>query len=96
MKKKDLKNNAFLMLAISIAIIIVINIISNKLFFRFDLTKNKSYTLSSLSKDIVSNMNDRLEIRAYFSDNLPAPYNNLRRDIKDFLSDCAPSISLVR
>lgn len=85
--RKNLKKEFFIYLGILILIIITVNFISNRLFTRIDLTKNKSYTLSGISKDIVKNLNDKVIIRAYFSDNLPAPYNNVSRDVKDLLSD---------
>lgn len=83
MKKKD----ALIKLAIIIGIIIVINVISKRVFTRVDLTKNNSYTLSPVSKDIVSNLDDKMLIKAYFSNNLPPPYNNLRRQVQDLLDD---------
>ena len=87
MNKKDIKKDVLIKLAIIIGIIVVINIISKRVFTRLDLTKNKTYTLSTISKDIVKNLNDKLVVKAYFSDNLPAPYNNVRRNIQDILND---------
>ena len=43
--------------------------------------------MSPVSKDIVSNLDDKLLVKAYFSDNLPPPYNNLRRQVQDILDD---------
>ncbi|MBK7254727.1 MAG: Gldg family protein [Ignavibacteria bacterium] len=83
MNKKD----ALIKIGIIIGIIIVINIISKRVFTRVDLTKNKSYTLSPISKDVVSNLDDKLLVKAYFSNNLPPPYNNLRRQVQDLLDD---------
>jgi len=81
------KRDAIIKLAIIIGIIIVVNVISKRVFTRADLTKNKSYTLSTVSKDIVSNLDDKILVKAYFSDNLPPPYNNLRRQVQDLLDD---------
>lgn len=83
MNKKDI----LIKLAIIVGIIIVINIIAKRVFTRVDLTKNKSFTLSPVSKDIVSNLEDKLVVKAYFSNNLPPPYNNLRRQVQDILDD---------
>jgi len=85
--RKNLKKEFFIYLAILLLIIITVNFISNRLFTRIDLTKNKTYTLSAISKEIVKNLNDKVTVRAYFSENLPAPYNNMGRDVKDLLSD---------
>lgn len=87
MNKKDIKKDILIKLVIIIGIVIVINVISKRVFTRLDLTKNKSYTLSNISKDVVKNLSDNLVVKAYFSDNLPAPYNNLRRNIQDILND---------
>ena len=87
MNKKDLKRETLIRVAIIIGIIIVVNVISTKFFSRLDLTRNKSFTLSTVSKDMVKNLNDKLVVKAYISDNLPSPYNNLRREIMDLLND---------
>lgn len=87
MNKKDIKKDILIKVAIIIGIVIVINVISKRVFTRVDLTKNRTYTLSTISKDIVKNLGDKLVIKAYFSDNLPAPYNNLRRNVQDILND---------
>ena len=83
MNKKDI----LIKIAIIIGIIIAVNVIAKRVFTRADLTKNKSYTLSPISKDIVSNLDDKLVVKAYFSNNLPPPYNNLRRQVQDILDD---------
>ncbi|MBK8551630.1 MAG: GldG family protein [Ignavibacteria bacterium] len=83
MNKKDI----LIKVAIIIGIIVVVNVIAKRVFTRADLTKNNSYTLSPISKDIVENLDDKLIVKAYFSNNLPPPYNNLRRQVQDILDD---------
>ncbi len=85
--KKDIKKDTIIRVAIIIGIVLVLNIISAKYFTRIDLSKNKSFTLSQVSKDLVSNLNDKIVIKAFVSDNLPAPYNNVRRSLADLLGD---------
>jgi ABC-type uncharacterized transport system involved in gliding motility auxiliary subunit len=70
-----------------IGILILVNIISINIFFRLDLTPNKIYTLSDASKAMVQMLDDKLVIKAYFTDNLPAPYNNTRRYLQELLDD---------
>lgn len=83
MNKKDI----LIKVAVIIGIIVVINVIAKRVFTRVDLTKNNSYTLSTVSKDAVANLDDKLLVKAYFSNNLPPPYNNLRRQVQDILDD---------
>jgi gliding-associated putative ABC transporter substrate-binding component GldG len=70
-----------------IGILILVNIISINIFFRIDLTPNKIYTLSDASKTIVGKLDDKLVVKAYFTDNLPSPYNNNRRYLQELLDD---------
>lgn len=89
-KKKQVESRrqqAILRTALVIGILILINIISINIFFRIDLTGNRIYTLSNASKAIVGKLDDKLVIKAYFTDNLPAPYNNTRRYLQEILDD---------
>ncbi len=85
--KKDIKKEFLYKIFLIIAIIVAINFISLRIFTRLDLTKNKTYTLSDASKEIVKQLEDNFEIRAYFSNDLPYPFNTIKQDVKDFLSD---------
>ena len=70
-----------------LGIIIFVNIIAVRFFTRFDLTKSKIYTLSDASKRIVKNLDDKFVVKAYFTADLPAPYNNNRRYLQDQLDE---------
>ncbi|KPL06954.1 hypothetical protein AMJ86_06420, partial [bacterium SM23_57] len=47
----------------------------------------KVYTLSNASKNIVRNLDDKLVVKAYFSEDLPPPYNQNSRYLKDQLDE---------
>jgi gliding-associated putative ABC transporter substrate-binding component GldG len=68
-------------------ILILINFISVRIFSRLDLTKAGVYTLSDASKALVRNLDDRVTVKAYFTEDLPAPYNNNRRQVLDILNE---------
>ncbi|MBN1397769.1 MAG: Gldg family protein, partial [Bacteroidetes bacterium] len=70
-----------------LGILILLNFISVRIFGRLDLTKAGVYTLSEASKNLVGNLDDRVTIKAYFTEDLPAPYNNNRRAVLDILND---------
>lgn len=86
-KTESRRRQAIISVLLVAGIIIVLNIIALKIFFRWDLTPNKIYTLSDASKQIVGRLDDKLVIKAYFTDNLPAPYNNNRRYMQELLDD---------
>jgi ABC-type uncharacterized transport system involved in gliding motility auxiliary subunit len=58
-------------LLIFLAIIVVVNLISEQMFFRLDFTSDKQYTLSKATKDLLEELNDVITITAYYSEDLP-------------------------
>ncbi|MCP4671042.1 MAG: GldG family protein, partial [Desulfobacula sp.] len=70
-----------------IAVIILINIVGITLFFRADLTRDKIYSLSPASSDVVATLSEPLTIKVFFSKNLPTPHNNSERYLKDLLEE---------
>ena len=76
-------------IGIVVAILVLLNIVSRSLFFRWDLTENKMYSLSDSSKSVVEKIDDRLTMKVYFSDNLPGEYGNNRRYLQDILEEYA-------
>jgi ABC-2 type transport system permease protein len=70
-----------------IAVIVLINIVGVTLFFRMDLTRDKIYSLSDASRDVVETLSEPLSIKVFFSKDLPAPHNNTERYLKDLLEE---------
>ena len=70
-------------------VIILLNIVSLTFFYRIDLTGNKIYSLSKLSKKVVSTLSEPLTINVFFSKDLPAPHNNTERYLHDLLEEYA-------
>ena len=83
------KKSFFTYIAIIISILILLNVTSQKLFFRIDLTKDKEYSLSNSSKSVIEKIDDRLTMKIYFSDNLPGEYGNNKRYLQDILEEYA-------
>jgi len=74
-------------IVIVIAILLVVNLISLNLFGRADLTDNEIYSLSDASIDLMKGLPDRVVVKCYFSEDLPPPYNQNARYLKDQLAD---------
>jgi gliding-associated putative ABC transporter substrate-binding component GldG len=79
------KRNVISQLLIITAILLVVNLISNQLFFRLDFTADKQYTLSKATKDILKELNDVITITAYYSEDLPPQLIKSRKDFVDLL-----------
>lgn len=69
--------------------IVLLNVAGLTLFFRFDLTANRIYSLSDASKQAVATLSEPLNIKVFFSKNLPAPHNNTERYLRDLLTEYA-------
>lgn len=72
-----------------LVIVILVNLVGMKIFFRLDLTANGLYSLSRASKKAVSTLREPLTINVFFSKNLPAPYNNVENYLHDMLDEYA-------
>ena len=70
-----------------LAVIVLVNVVGLTMFFRTDLTKNRMYSLSEASKTAVSTLSEPLNIKVFFSKNLPAPHNNTERYLRDLLTE---------
>lgn len=70
-----------------IGLFLLINLAATTLFFRFDLTKDGLYSISDVSKKVVSTLSEPLTIHVFFTQNLPAPHNNTERYLHDLLAE---------
>ncbi len=74
-------------LGITIFILIVLNVLGSLFFHRFDLTKDKRYTLSSTSLQIVKQVKNPLSIKIYMQGELPADFRRLQLETKQLLEE---------
>ena len=85
--RKDLKTRQIISFVLTIAIIIILNVIGYFVFKRFDLTAEKRYTLSDTSKEILSGIDDYVYFKVYLEGDFPAGFKKLRRETKEMLDE---------
>ena len=78
------------------AAVILFNIIGNSVFKRFDLTKDKRYTLSKTTKDIVDSVDTPLIIDVFLEGNLPSEFKLLQTEIKQLIEEFQTINPLVK
>ncbi len=72
----------------TIIVLILLSIISNATFTRFDFTKEKRFTISAVSRKIMEGLKQPVTIAVYLQgDNFPANMKRLQRATRDMLSD---------
>ena len=74
-------------LFLNIIIIIMINIAVASFPFRLDLTESGTYSLSPKSRELVSNLQEKLKVKVFFSEELPAEHDAVSRYLKDLLME---------
>jgi gliding-associated putative ABC transporter substrate-binding component GldG len=87
MNTKSQRTQTLFRVGITLAILVLLNIISVRIFGRLDTTKNNLFTLSDASRQFMRNLDDRVTIKAYFTEDLPSPYNMNRRAVLDQLNE---------
>lgn len=84
-KTRDLIN-----MGLTIAIIVVVNVIGSFVFERFDLTSEKRYTLSSATEELVESLDDVVYIKVYLDDestDLPAGFVRLKNSTRELIEE---------
>ena len=84
MKNKN-KFNSFLQLFSAIIIVVLINVIGNYVFHRFDLTAEKRYSLSAATKKLLKELDDVVYFKVYLEGEFPAGFKRLRSETKEML-----------
>ncbi|MGO4906329.1 gliding motility-associated ABC transporter substrate-binding protein GldG [Flavobacterium sp. W20_MBD1_R3] len=81
-KKNNLKS-----VLIILAVVVLANVIGSSFFNRFDLTKDKRYTLSPTSLNIIKQVQNPLSIKVYMQGDLPAEFKRLQQETKQLLEE---------
>ena len=86
-KRKNLKKNQIVAFLVTVAIVVLVNVIGSYVFTRFDLTSEKRYTLSPTTKEILNDLNDYVYFKVYLEGDFPAGFKKLRRETKEMLDE---------
>ncbi len=76
--------------------LLVLNIVSNTLYKRFDLTKDKRYTLSKVTKNSIDSIDNQLIIRVYLEGDFPTEFKRLQIETRQFLEELNAENSLIK
>jgi ABC-2 type transport system permease protein len=82
---KNIKHIFLLIIAL-----IAINVVSSKLFKRFDLTTDKRYTLSASATEIIKDLNSPMVIDVFLDgEDFPSEFRRLQKETKQLLEEFA-------
>jgi gliding-associated putative ABC transporter substrate-binding component GldG len=80
------KNNLKSLLGI-LTLVLFLNVLSKGYFHRFDLTKDKRYTLSTTSLNIIKQVQNPLYVKIYLQGDLPADFKRLQSETRDLFEE---------
>ena len=86
-KQRNIKLGNITQLMLGLVVIILANVISTYVFTRFDLTTEKRYSLSTATKEMLSDINDIVYFRVYLDGEFPAGFKRLSRETRDMLNE---------
>jgi len=81
------KKNSLKQFGIIAAILLAINIFGNYFFKRFDLTKDKRYTLSETTLDIIESVDSPLYVDVFLEGKFPPEFKRLQNETRQLLEE---------
>lgn len=89
MEKRNNKSayNSLITTSLIVLIVVIINLLSGKIFFRLDLTSEKRYTISEDTRNILEDLNDVVFVRIYLDGELNIPLQSFQKNIVELLDE---------
>jgi ABC-2 type transport system permease protein len=81
------KRAEIIKILLSLGIIILINFLASFVFFRWDLTSEKKYSLSKPTEDLVKNLDDVVYFKVYLGSQLNPDFAKLKSAVKELLDE---------
>ncbi|HEY0715179.1 MAG TPA: GldG family protein, partial [Polyangia bacterium] len=86
-KKRTYASNALATALFIIGAVVIVNLLGTRVFGRLDLTENRVYTLSQSSRDLVANLSDYMNVKAFISNDLPPELKIVSRYTRDLIDE---------
>ena len=76
--------------------LIILNLLNQSFYKRFDLTQDQRYTLSETTNTILSNVHNRLYITVYLEGSFPSEFKRLQVETRQYLEELAAKNSFIK
>ena len=83
------KKTTFTYILLIFGVVILLNLVGDRFFMRLDFTADRRYTLSEATRNILGSLKEPVTITAYFSEEMPQQFAQLRRDFREELVEYA-------
>lgn len=86
-KNINIRSNNIRTIVVSILVIVAINMIGSRYFFRLDLTAEKRFTLTPATKQLLRELEDYVHFQVYLEGDFPAGFKRLRNNTREMLDE---------
>lgn len=77
------------LVSIALVGIVVLNLVSSLLFYRFDLTSDKRFTLSNMTKAKLKSLDKVVYVKVYLDGDMPIAFKKMKQAVKEMLDELA-------
>lgn len=67
--------------------VLIVNLIASVIYKRFDVTKDKRYSLTAATKNMISSLSDVVTIKVFLEGDFPAEFKRLQTETKLYLEE---------
>ena len=85
-----------IVVVVTLLVIIVVNLISSQVYSRFDLTKDKRYTLSDAAKQTIETIDAPIIVDVFLEGDFPSEFRRLRNETQQILEEFSVSNSNLK
>ncbi len=89
-------SKSYIRILIVIIALVVINLLGNSFYSRFDLTQDKRYTLSDETLEIIKSIDHPLVIKVYLEGDFPAEFKRIQLETNQFLEELSSLNSNIK
>lgn len=76
-------------LLLTLAVLAIANVVSTKVYKRFDLTQDNRYTISTATTTLLSTVDQPIEVTVYLQGDFPMEFKRLQQETKQLLEEFA-------
>jgi len=84
---KNKSTGEVLILLIGLTLLVLVNILTSRYFFRWDLTEENRYTINEPTKKMLSELDDQVYVEVYLAGDLNPDFKRLQRSIQETLAE---------
>jgi ABC-2 type transport system permease protein len=81
------RSQSLVRITLLLAILIVINVLASFVYTRFDLTRERRYSLAPGTKELLTGLKDVVYIKVYLEGDFPPGFQKLQGSVKDMLAE---------